>query len=72
MSDDRIRVTMRLHEETYDRLCAELESFSTDTSRMQYLAQFYLDAKHGLSLPQTDGETDDDQSTQSRHGRVQS
>lgn len=68
MSDDRVRVTMRLHEETYDRLCAELESFSTDTSRMQYLTQFYLDAKSGLSLPQSDEETEEDQSTSRPEG----
>ena len=45
MSDDRARVTVRLPEDAYEELCAELPSFSADTSRFQFLVQFYLDYK---------------------------
>jgi hypothetical protein len=45
MSDDRARVTVRLPHDAYEELCAELPSFSADTSRFQFLVQFYLDYK---------------------------
>lgn len=45
MADDRARMSTRMPQEVYDRLCAELPAFSTDTARFQFLAQFYLDYK---------------------------
>ena len=51
MSDDRHRATVRMPQEAYDRLCAELPSFSTDTARFQYLLQFYFDYLDTYSSP---------------------
>jgi hypothetical protein len=45
MSDDPARITARMPQEKYDRLCDELSVFSTDTARFQFLVQFYLDYK---------------------------
>lgn len=49
--DDRVRSTVRLPEDAYDALCAELPSFSTDTARFQFLVQFYLDYKQQITSP---------------------
>lgn len=43
--DDRVRLTVRLPQDAYDNLCEELSCFSTDTARLQFLTQFYLDYK---------------------------
>ena len=51
MSDDRTRVTVRLPDDAYEELCAELPSFSADTSRFQFLVQFYLDYKQFEQVP---------------------
>jgi hypothetical protein len=51
MSDDRKRVTVRLPQDAYDQLCAELSSFSTDTARFQFVVQFYLDYKAQGATP---------------------
>jgi hypothetical protein len=51
MSDDRARATVRLSQESYDRLCAELSAFNTDTARFQFVVQFYLDYKQTGRLP---------------------
>jgi hypothetical protein len=45
MADDRERVTTRLSPEVYEQLCDELPSFNSDTARLQFLVQFYLDYK---------------------------
>jgi hypothetical protein len=50
MSDDRTRATVRLPDDAYDQLCAELPSFSTDTARFQFLVQFYLDHQQARYL----------------------
>ena len=49
--DDRVRSTVRLPQDAYDALCAELPSFSTDTARYQFLVQFYLDYKQQITAP---------------------
>lgn len=54
MSDNRVQVTVRLPEDAYDELCRELASFSTDTSRLQYLTQLYLDQQDLACLPMAD------------------
>jgi hypothetical protein len=51
MTDDRERVTVRLPQNAYEKLCTELSSFSTDTARFQFVAQFYLDYKEQRDLP---------------------
>lgn len=51
MSDDRTRVTVRLPDDAYEELCDELPSFSADTSRFQFLVQFYLDYKQLGQVP---------------------
>ena len=51
MSDDRTRVTVRLPDGAYEELCNELPSFSADTSRFQFLVQFYLDYKQLGQVP---------------------
>ena len=51
MSDDRTRVTVRLPDDAYEELCDELPSFSADTSRFQFLVQFYLDYKQLKQVP---------------------
>jgi hypothetical protein len=51
MADDRARATVRLSQESYDRLCAELPAFHTDTSRFQFVVQFYLDYKQTGRVP---------------------
>jgi hypothetical protein len=51
MPDDRKRVTVRLPQDAYDQLCAELSSFSTDTARFQFVVQFYLDYKAQGATP---------------------
>jgi hypothetical protein len=51
MSDDRTRVTVRLPDDAYEELCGELPSFSADTSRFQFLVQFYLDYKQLEQVP---------------------
>ena len=60
MSDDRARVTVRLPEDAYEELCAELPSFSADTSRFQFLVQFYLDYKQLRQRPGCQCETTTD------------
>lgn len=48
MADTRKRISIRLPQDAYDRLCAETPSISTDTARFQHVVQFYLDYKdHG-------------------------
>lgn len=52
--DDRKRVTTRLSPDVYQELCDELPSFESDTARIQFLVQFYLDYKKlGHSHPST-------------------
>ena len=51
MSDDRTRVTVRLPDDAYEELCDELPGFSADTSRFQFLVQFYLDYKQLEQVP---------------------
>lgn len=51
MPDDRERLTTRLQPEVYEQLCDELPSFDSDTARLQFLVQFYLDYKE-LGHPQ--------------------
>lgn len=64
MSDDRKRATVRLSQESYDRLCNELTTFSTDTARFQFVVQFYLDYKQTGRLPREwDDCTDDAEGT---------
>lgn len=63
MSDDRARVTVRLPEDAYEELCAELPSFSADTSRFQFLVQFYLDYKQLGHAPRCKCETTTDGGT---------
>jgi hypothetical protein len=57
MADDRTRASIRLPQEAYDQLCAELTGFHTDTARFQFVVQFYLDYKTKDHLPgaATDG-----------------
>jgi hypothetical protein len=43
--DERTRLSGRIPPRTYDRLCHELPAFSTDTARVQFLVQYYLDDK---------------------------
>lgn len=51
-SDESSRVTIRLPEETLDRLREELDSFNTETARFQYLVQLYFDWKEvGQGIP---------------------
>jgi hypothetical protein len=45
MSDERERVTTRLPPNVYEKLCDELPSFDSDTARLQFVVQFYLDYK---------------------------
>jgi hypothetical protein len=56
MADDRKRVTVRLPQEAYEQLCAELSAFSTDTARFQYVVQFYLDHKERKYIPGPPGD----------------
>ena len=51
MSDERTRATVRLPQEAYEQLCAELTGVSTDTARFQFVVQFYLDYKTQDHLP---------------------
>lgn len=52
--DDRKRVTTRFPQDIYQELCDELPCFDSDTARIQFLAQFYLDYKKlGHSHPST-------------------
>jgi hypothetical protein len=51
MPDDRERVTTRLQPDVYDQLCDELPSFDSDTARLKFVVQFYLDYKE-LGHPQ--------------------
>jgi hypothetical protein len=57
MADDRERASIRLPTEAYEQLCTELTGFHTDTSRFQFVVQFYLDYKTKDHLPDaaTDG-----------------
>lgn len=59
MADDRARATVRLSQESYDRLCAELSTFQTDTARFQFVVQFYLDYKQTGRVPREDNCTGD-------------
>jgi hypothetical protein len=56
MSEDRKRVTTRLRPEVYEQLCDELSTFDSDTARLQFLVQFYLDYKE-LGHPQPPAQT---------------
>lgn len=54
MADNRVQMTVRLPQDAYEELCTELASFSTDTSRFQYLTQLYLDQQELECLPMAD------------------
>lgn len=43
--DDVVRINMRLPRDKYEWLQGELDSFTSDTARIQYLIQFYSDQK---------------------------
>ena len=43
--DDVARVNMRILQDKYEWLQEELDSFTSDTARFQYLIQFYSDHK---------------------------
>ena len=45
VSDDVARITMRIPQDKYKWLQEELDSFTSDTARFQYLIQFYSDYK---------------------------
>lgn len=45
-ADDEVaRINMRIPREKYEWLQRELDSFTSDTARFQYLIQFYSDQK---------------------------
>ena len=44
-SDNIARINMRIPQEKYEWLQQELDSFTSDTARFQYLIQFYSDHK---------------------------
>ncbi|MBP2252547.1 MULTISPECIES: hypothetical protein [Halobacteriales] len=45
VSDDVARINMRIPQDKYEWLQEELDSFTSDTGRFQYLIQFYSDHK---------------------------
>ena len=45
VSDDVARINMRIPQDKYEWLQEELNSFTSDTARFQYLIQFYSDYK---------------------------
>jgi hypothetical protein len=45
VSDDVARINMRIPQDKYEWLQDELDSFTSDTGRFQYLIQFYSDHK---------------------------
>ena len=45
VDDDVARVNMRIPQDKYEWLQEELDSFTSDTARFQYLIQFYSDHK---------------------------
>ena len=45
VSDDVARINMRIPQGKYEWLQEELDSFTSDTGRFQYLIQFYSDHK---------------------------
>jgi hypothetical protein len=45
MSDEKQQISSRIETEVYDELCDELSSFNSDSARVQFLVQFYLDYK---------------------------
>ena len=45
VSDDVARINMRIPQDKYEWLQEELDSFTSDTARFQYLIQFYSDYK---------------------------
>ena len=45
VSDDVARINMRIPQGKYEWLQEELDSFTSDTARFQYLIQFYSDYK---------------------------
>lgn len=51
-ADEVARINMRVPREKYEWLQRELDSFTSDTARFQYLIQFYSDQK----AADTDGE----------------
>lgn len=44
-TDEVARINMRVPREKYEWLQRELDSFTSDTARFQYLIQFYSDHK---------------------------
>jgi hypothetical protein len=52
VSDDVARINMRIPQDKYEWLQEELDSFTSDTGRFQYLIQFYSDHKEQVvNLP---------------------
>jgi hypothetical protein len=45
VDDDVARINMRIPQRKYEWLQEELDSFTSDTARLQYLIQFYSDHK---------------------------
>lgn len=45
VEDDVARINMRIPRGKYEWLQEELDSFTSDTARVQYLIQFYSDHK---------------------------
>jgi len=45
VNDDVARINMRIPQGKYEWLQEELDSFTSDTARFQYLIQFYSDQK---------------------------
>ena len=45
VSNDVARINMRIPQDKYEWLQEELDSFTSDTARFQYLIQFYSDHK---------------------------
>jgi len=48
--DDVVQIHLRLPADKYEWLQAELDSFTSDTGRIQYLIQFYSDCKEEATL----------------------
>lgn len=47
--DDIARINMRIPKSKYEWLQDELDSFTSDTARFQYLIQFYSDHKEDVT-----------------------
>ncbi len=48
--DDVVQIHLRLPADKYEWLQEELDSFTSDTGRVQYLIQFYSDCKEEATV----------------------